>query len=143
MFSFEFLPADTIEHTKGSPTYDQTGELIGLSSVHEYHSCSREQCFNKKLDNNKCPKCNTEYTDNNNNKSAICTVAIQQQSEINNFTLFPTQLQQILHTEEKFTSKEQVEEAILNIVPAKVSGCVHSNLPSFNDGRSAQNLCAA
>jgi len=87
-----------------------------VSCVHVQES----SVLTKKLDNYKCPKCNTEYTDNNNNKSVICTVAIQQQSEINNFTLFPTQLQQIRHTEEKFTSKEQVEEAILNIVPAKV-----------------------
>ena len=117
---FQFLPAGTIQQTKGSPTFDEEGEIIGLSSVNLYQSCSREQCFNKKLENNTCPKCNTTYSESNNNNSVVCSVAIQQKSEINNYTLFSPQVKQILQTEEKFTSAEQVEEAILNILPAKV-----------------------
>jgi len=31
------------------PTFDE-GEIAGLSSVNVYQSCSREQCFNKKLE---------------------------------------------------------------------------------------------
>lgn len=124
---FQIVPADTITEVKGfeSQTFQETGEIIGMASVNVYSSCQKPGCFNKKLVNDKCSKCNTIYTQEECNSSAVCNVLVNKSDsdETVELTLFDTQIKELLRGTGKQIdgNAEEFTAEILKIIPAKVT----------------------
>ncbi|KAH3734852.1 hypothetical protein DPMN_041302 [Dreissena polymorpha] len=119
--TIEFLAPDAIPVTKGSSSYEEQGEVVGFSDISVYKSCSRQPCHEKKLVQNKCPKCLTNYDDESNKLSMSCSIGLLQEENITTVTIFTPQIRQLiedLHLEEKNNSI--LEERMLNILPIKV-----------------------
>ena len=101
--------------------YEEEGDVVAISSMNVYSSCTRQPCYNKKLSDNKCPKCNTQYDGKNDHKSVVCTVAVEQNEDIKEITLFSPQVKELLQQKEvKIETIDCLEESILQNLPIKV-----------------------
>lgn len=111
-FSFlQFLSRNAIQAVRGSSRYEEEGEIVAISSVNLYSSCKRQACFQKKLIENKCPKCLIDYSGESSAVSVMCSVAIQQHDEIETKILFTPQVIELLNNEQfSLHSKEEVEK---------------------------------
>ena len=121
--STQLLPADTLGVVKNlePPTLEEA-EVLGVSHVHVYPSCSNAACFNRKLVDHKCPNCSTSYPDHTEPHSIVCNVAISKDDEIQELTLFKPQIQVLINDDEfPMDDKDALEERVLACVPIKIS----------------------
>ena len=97
--------------------------------MNTYESCSRQACYQKKLIQNKCPKCLTIYKDGEASKSVVCTAAIQIDDDIETVTLFTPQVKELMKNND-FTLDQQtstVEDNILNSLLLAIQEALEKN----------------
>ena len=73
-------------------------KLQKLLAYHRYKHTflvKKKTCYKKKLVNNICPTCSTNYTGETEITSAVCNVLINQEEEYRELTLFTSQVEEI------------------------------------------------
>ena len=97
----------------------ETAEVVGISSLQTYISCKNKTCYKKKLVNNICPTCSTNYTGETEITSAVCNVLINQEEEYRELTLFTSQVEEI--TQKPLSpEKKAIEDDLLSVIPVRI-----------------------
>ena len=118
----QILPKDTVPVVKGTYRHEEEGEVVAVSNINIYSSCKRSACYNKKLNNNVCPKCNTKYPDGEEEHAIICSIGIQQNNDLSMVTLFTPQVKTLMRQTDAIEQKDssRIEKELLDALPVKI-----------------------
>ena len=96
--------------------YTNEGELVAISNVHIYDSCSTARCYNKKLNSEKtCTSCGTSYTDDIA-RAVVCNVGVMIGDSVKELTLFRPQVENLIQKPLTESTNEELEE-LIHLVP--------------------------
>ncbi|MEW8546656.1 MAG: hypothetical protein AB2693_24330 [Candidatus Thiodiazotropha sp.] len=103
--------------------FQEEGDIIAVSSVNVYFSCTNHACYNKKLASGVCPTCKKRYSgEEKKNVSAVCGIMVMKDDEeMEELTLFNTQIQEILGSPLEVTDDDEFTSSLTEKLPVKVT----------------------